>query len=117
MNTTFRFIPGTLIAAALALPFGVRAGSAAGPEEVTYSTEGYCILANEGVDPRYLAAYEKQLGMKPAERVCASFREVVAVLRPKEWDFRGRKPYPYSAITLSVAQIEAIRAARAEGTL
>lgn len=113
MNTTFRLAQGIALATLLA------AGSAVASDDdaVTYSTEGYCILANEGVDPRFLAAYEKKLGTRPSDRVCASFREVVSVLRPKEWDFRGRKPYPYSAITLSVAQIEAIRAAQAGATL
>ena len=115
MNLSFRLASPALLSALLCLPATSQAADA--DDQVTYSTEGYCILANEGVEPRYLAAYEKKLGFKPGERACASFREVVAVLRPKEWDFRGRKPYPYSAITLSVAQIEAIRAARAEGTL
>ena len=33
-------------------------------EEVLYSTEGYCVLSNEGVDKRMLDAYAKKLGIK-----------------------------------------------------
>ncbi|EGM76913.1 hypothetical protein Rhein_3150 [Rheinheimera sp. A13L] len=80
-------------------------------EEVVYSTEGYCVLANEGVDSRMLDAYAKKLGDAPSKKVCNAFKEVVAETRPKAWDYPMGKPYPGSAIRLSEKQIEAIKAA------
>lgn len=80
-------------------------------EEVVYSTEGYCVLANEDVDSRMLEAYAKKLGDAPSKKVCNAFKDVVAETRPKEWDYPMGKPYPGSAIRLSKKQIEAIKAA------
>lgn len=83
-------------------------------EEVTYSTEGYCLLAKEGVSERYLEAYAKKLGMTPSRKVCKSFNDFVANVKPKEWDYQGGKLYPGSVIRLSNEQIEKIRAAKAK---
>lgn len=80
-------------------------------EEVVYSTEAYCVLANEGVDSRMLDAYAKKLGDTPSNKVCNAFKEVVAETRPKSWDYPMGKPYPGSAIRLSASQIAAIKAA------
>lgn len=104
----------THLAAVLAV-LGVLpcAAAAADTDQVEYSAEAYCILANEGADPRYVEVYARKLGMTPSASLCFSFQAVVDELRPKDWDFRGRRPYPYSAIRLSVAQIEAIQAAQA----
>lgn len=80
-------------------------------EEVVYSTEAYCVLANEGVDDRMLEAYAKKLGYEPTNKVCKAFKEVVAETRPKEWDYPLGKPYPGSVVRLSASQIAAIKAA------
>lgn len=85
--------------------------AAVAEEEVVYSTEAYCVLANEGVDSRMLEAYAKKLGDTPSNKVCNAFKEVVAETRPKSWDYPMGKPYPGSAIRLSASQIAAIKAA------
>ncbi|RVT48253.1 hypothetical protein EMM73_02885 [Rheinheimera sediminis] len=87
------------------------ASASVAEEEVLYSTEGYCVLANEGVDSRMLTAYAKKLGNTPSKKVCNAFKEVVAETRPKAWDYPMGRPYPGSAIRLSESQIEAIKAA------
>ncbi len=81
----------------------------AAEEEVVYSTEGYCVLSNEGVEERMLEAYAKKLGDKPSNKVCDAFKEVVAASRPKEWDYPMGKPYPGSVVRLSESQIKAIK--------
>lgn len=78
-------------------------------DEVVYSTEGYCLLANEGVSNDYLRAYAKKLGTKPSDKVCSSFKDIVASARPKDWDYPGGKPYPGSVIKLSASQIELLK--------
>lgn len=85
--------------------------AAVAEEEVVYSTEAYCVMANEGVDDRMLDAYAKKLGDKPSNKVCNAFKEVVAETRPKAWDYPMGKPYPGSAIRLTASQIAAIKAA------
>lgn len=85
--------------------------AAVADEEVLYSTEGYCVLSNEGVDDRMLEAYAKKLGDVPPKKVCNAFKEVVAASRPKEWNYPMGKPYPGSVVRLSATQIEAIKAA------
>jgi len=79
-------------------------------DEVVYSTEGYCLLSNEGVSNDYLNAYARKLGTKPSMKVCNSFREIVSESRPKEWDYPGGRPYPGSVIRLSASQIEMLKA-------
>lgn len=74
-------------------------------DEVVYSTEGYCVLANEGVSEDYLKAYAKKLGAKPSMRVCNSFKEIVAESRPKDWDYPGGRAYPGSIVKLSPSQV------------
>lgn len=78
-------------------------------DEVVYSTEGYCLLANEGVTNDYLKAYAKKLGTKPSDKVCKSFKEIVASARPKDWDYPSGKPYPGSVIRLSASQVELLK--------
>lgn len=85
--------------------------AAVAEEEVIYSTEGYCVLSNEGVDSRMLEAYAKKLGDEPSKKVCSAFKEVVAASRPKEWDYPMGKPYPGSVVRLSESQVAAIKAA------
>lgn len=106
MNTQ---LTATLLAILASSP--IASVLAAEDESVGYSTEAYCVLATEGVEPRYLATYARKLGVAPNEAVCDSFRPKLRA-RSKGWDFRDRRPYPDSAIRLSQAQIEAIRAAR-----
>jgi hypothetical protein len=81
-------------------------------DEVVYSNEGYCVLANEGVADSYLMAYAKKLGMKPTNKECLSFKKIVDETRPRDWDYPGGKPYPGSAIRLSANQIELLKASR-----
>ncbi|WP_333795981.1 hypothetical protein [Rheinheimera sp.] len=78
-------------------------------EEVVYSTEGYCVLANEGVSDDYLKAYVKKLGSKPSTKVCKSFKEVVAESRPKDWDYPAGRAYPGSVIRLSPSQVALLK--------
>ncbi|WP_306519876.1 hypothetical protein [Rheinheimera sp.] len=78
-------------------------------EEVVYSTEGYCLLANEGVTNEYLQAYAKKLGDKPSVKVCNSFKEVVAESRPKDWDYPAGQAYPGSVIRLSPSQVALLK--------
>jgi hypothetical protein len=81
-------------------------------DEVVYSTEGYCLLANEGIAPDYLRAYSKKLGATPSKKVCNSFKEIVTESRPANWDFPQGKPYPGSIVRLSAAQIKLLKAAK-----
>lgn len=81
-------------------------------EDVVYSTEGYCLLANEGVSKEYLAAYARKLGTKPSSKVCRSFKEIVDESRPKEWDYPNGRPYPGSVIHLSASQVAMLKALR-----
>jgi len=78
-------------------------------EEVVYSTEGYCVLANEGVSEDYLKAYSKKLGAKPSVRVCNSFKEIVAESRPKDWDYPAGRAYPGSIVKLSPSQVALLK--------
>ena len=83
-------------------------------EEVTYSTEGYCLLEKAGEQSGFLKAYAKKLGNVPSKSVCRSFFDFVKQAKPKDWDYRGGKPYPGSLIRLSAAQIKKLRAAKKE---
>jgi len=78
-------------------------------DEVVYSTEGYCVLANEGVSDDYLKAYAKKLGAKPSVRVCNSFKEIVAESRPKDWDYPAGRAYPGSVVKLSPSQVALLK--------
>ncbi len=78
-------------------------------DEVVYSTEGYCVLANEGVSDDYLKAYSKKLGAKPSVRVCNSFKEIVAESRPKDWDYPAGRAYPGSVVRLSPSQVALLK--------
>lgn len=83
--------------------------SAEDADEVVYSTEGYCVLANEGVSDDYLKAYAKKLGVKPSARVCLSFKEIVAESRPKDWDYPEGQAYPGSIVKLSPSQVTLLK--------
>mgnify|MGYP006196204185 CR=1 FL=1 len=78
-------------------------------DEVVYSTEGYCVLSNEGVSDEYLKAYAKKLGAKPSMKVCGSFKEIVAESRPKDWDYPGGRAYPGSIVKLSPSQVALLK--------
>lgn len=78
-------------------------------DEVVYSTEGYCVFANEGVSKEYLKAYAKKLGSKPSVRVCNNFKEIVAESQPKDWDYPEGRVYPGSIVMLSPAQITLLK--------
>jgi hypothetical protein len=78
-------------------------------DEVVYSTEGYCVLSNEGVSEDYLKAYAKKLGAKPSVRVCNSFKEIVAESRPKDWDYPAGRAYPGSVVRLSPSQVALLK--------
>ena len=80
-------------------------------DEVVYSTEGYCLLSNEGVAPDYLRAYANKLGTTPSKKVCNSFKEIVAETRPAEWDYPQGRPYPGSLVRLSASQIKLLKVA------
>jgi len=78
-------------------------------DEVVYSTEGYCVFANEGVSEEYLKAYSKKLGTKPSTRVCNSFKDIVAESQPKDWDYPEGRVYPGSIVMLSPTQITLLK--------
>ncbi len=78
-------------------------------DEVVYSTEGYCVLSNEGVSDEYLNAYAKKLGAKPSMKVCNSFKEIVAESRPKDWDYPEGRAYPGSVVILSQSQVTLLK--------
>lgn len=80
-------------------------------KEVTYSTEEYCILKKANERASYLKAYAKKLGNTPNNSLCKSFNDFVSNAQPKEWDYKGGKPYPGSIIRLSPAQIKKLKAA------
>ncbi len=84
-------------------------------EEVVYSTEGYCVLANEGVSDDYLKAYAKKLGSKPSIKICNSFKEVVAQSRPKDWDYPAGQAYPGSVIRFSASQVALLKSLKKSG--
>jgi hypothetical protein len=78
-------------------------------EEVVYSTEGYCLLSNEGASDEYLKAYAKKLGAKPTNSVCSSFKKIVEESRPREWDYPAGRAYPGSVIKLSPSQVALLK--------
>lgn len=83
--------------------------------DIIYSTEGYCVFANEGVSEEYLNAYAKKLGIKPSVRVCKSFQEIVAESQPKDWDYPEGRVYPGSGVMLSPAQVTLLKALKKSG--
>lgn len=94
------------------LCLGIQSVAVAEEDTVVFSTEAYCVLANEEVDERMLKAYAKKLGTTPSRKVCDAIREVVTESRPKEWHYPMGQPYPGSVIRLSAKQVEAIKAAK-----
>lgn len=74
-----------------------------------YSTEGYCILALEQVDSKFLANYEKKLGFRPKAKLCNRVNKLVSDFRPKNWSYRFGQAYPGSSIYLSPDQIQQIK--------
>ena len=86
-------------------------GNAVAEEEV-YSTEAYCLLQKENVDPRYLEAYADRLGLIPSCKTCRSFLDFADSVTPKEWNYAQGRPYPGSVIRLSAEQIKKIKEAK-----
>lgn len=80
--------------------------------DVKYSTEEYCLLVKAGEQSGFLKAYAKKLGGAPSKSVCRSFNDFVKQAQPKDWDYRGGKPYPGSALRLSASQIEKLKMAK-----
>lgn len=103
---------GACLAAVASLGF---VGQAIASDEETYSTETYCLLQKENVDPRYLEAYADKLGLVPSRKTCRSFLDFAASVTPKEWDYPQGRPYPGSVIRLTKDQIEKIKAAKNNG--
>ncbi|MCW8109915.1 hypothetical protein OPS25_15515 [Alteromonas ponticola] len=79
-----------------------------------FSTETYCLLKSENVEPRYLKAYAKRLEKKPSRKTCKAFNEFAASVTPDDWDYPQNRPYPGSIIKLSPQQIEKLRMAKKE---
>lgn len=77
-----------------------------------YSTEGYCILAFEQVDPNYLKQYEKRLGFKPKNKLCNRVNRLVTEFQPANWNYQFGQPYPGSSIYLGPEQLAAIKQAQ-----
>lgn len=80
--------------------------------EVKYSTEEYCLLDKAGEQAGMLKAYAKKLGGAPSKSVCRSFSEFVKKAQPKDWDYRGGRPYPGSVLRLSASQIEKLKSSK-----
>jgi hypothetical protein len=87
-------------------------GNAMAEEQEVFSTEAYCLLKKENVDPRYLEAYADKLGLVPSRKTCRSFNEFAASVTPKEWNYPQGRAYPGSVIRLTKSQIEKIKAAK-----
>ncbi|NMH59853.1 hypothetical protein [Alteromonas ponticola] len=77
-----------------------------------FSTETYCLLKSENVDPRYLKAYAKRLGEKPSRKTCNAFNEFAESVTPRDWNYQQNRPYPGSVIKLSPNQVEKLREAK-----
>ena len=90
-------------------------GNAVASDEETYSTEAYCLLQKENVDPRYLEAYADKLGVVPSRKTCRSFLDFAESVTPKKWDYPQGRPYPGSVIRLTPAQVEKLKAAKNDG--
>lgn len=106
-----KIIMGTLLSAVI-----LSAPAIAGDdEEVTYSTEAYCMLENDGASDVYLKAYAKKLGETPSRKTCKAFKTVVEASRPADWDYPGGRAYPGSIIKFSKHQIEIIKASKKKG--
>jgi len=78
----------------------------------TFTTEEYCLLVKAGEQKGILKAYGKKLGQVPSKATCRSFNEFVKKAQPKDWDYKGGKPYPGSALRLSASQIEKLKKAK-----
>lgn len=77
-----------------------------------YSTEGYCILAFEQVDPDYLKKYERRLGFRPKLKLCNRVMRLVSDFQPSKWNYQFGSPYPGSSIYLSPEQVAMIKKAK-----
>lgn len=81
-------------------------------EARVYSTEGYCILAFEQIDPSYLITYEKKLGFKPKVKLCNRVNRLITEFQPKDWNYLYGQPYPGSSIYISPEQVKLIEGAK-----
>jgi hypothetical protein len=77
-----------------------------------YSTEGYCILAYEQVDPDYLKVYERKLGFRPKLKLCNRVNRLVTEFQPSSWNYQFGSPYPGSSIYLTPEQVNMIKSAK-----
>lgn len=96
---SFLFVPGSVLADE-------------GDNSVTYSIEGYCVLAASQVPGYYLAAYARKLGQTPSAQTCQPVQAKMAAVASPRWDFPNGQPYPGSDVVLSPNQVELIKAAR-----
>ncbi|MCW8091115.1 hypothetical protein [Alteromonas sp. ASW11-130] len=77
-----------------------------------FSTETYCLLKNEHVDPRYLKAYAARLDKTPSRKTCKAFTKFAKTVTPKDWNYEDNRPYPGSVIRLSPQQVEKLKKAK-----
>ncbi|GEA07793.1 hypothetical protein KUL42_25540 [Alteromonas sp. KUL42] len=103
-----------LVLMAAPLSFMASADDHVEMDTESFSTEAYCLLQKEGVDPRYLKVYAEKLGAKPTRKICRAFEEFAEEVTPKDWDYPQGRPYPGSVIRLTQSQIDKIKAARNE---
>lgn len=101
------FIVSTLLLLVFFSSFNLQA-----QEARKYSTEGYCILAFEQVDPDYLKTYERRLGFRPKLKLCNRVNRLVSEFQPSKWNYQFGSPYPGSSIYLSPEQVQMIKKAK-----
>ncbi|WP_240615567.1 hypothetical protein [Alteromonas facilis] len=109
---TFKHTLSKTACLAAIVGLGFVGNATADDHEETYSTEAYCLLQKENVDPRYIEAYADRLGLVPSRKTCRSFLEFAESVTPKAWDYPQGRPYPGSVIRLTKDQIEKIKAAK-----
>lgn len=101
----------TLLIGTLSLTF-LSLSSNAVDDMTIYSTEGYCLIKKSGESAALLKAYAKKLGDTPSNSACKLFNEFVTKVQPKDWNYKGGKPYPGSVLRLSPLQIKKLKASR-----
>lgn len=94
-------------------------GTMAAMDEVTYSNEEYCIIADtHGTDSVEATSYLRKirsLGLiKPSAATCKHFVDAEdakkASFTPKKWDYRKGMPYPGSVLRLSASTLNKLKA-------
>ncbi|WP_199610864.1 hypothetical protein [Flocculibacter collagenilyticus] len=106
----------TFIAVLIGYLLLYSAYSLANESRESFSTEGYCILESEKVDPNYLDNYVKKLGFRPKRSVCKKIMRLIGSFQPDNWHYKFNRAFPGSAIKLSDNQIEMIKRAQRKHT-